>query len=134
MVSRGLSLFLKFLALVIVVIAIVRVGLGTGADVTLGASVPAAGIDATIDSQERFYATVYVIYAVLLWMLAQDFQRYRPLFAPALILFFAGGLARILSIVLVGPPAPSIYLLLALELALPPLLWFWTASVRKQTV
>lgn len=37
--------------------------------------------------------------------------------------FFAGGLARIVSCLSVGPPAPLFIVLGSLELVIPPLLW-----------
>ena len=39
--------------------------------------------------------------------------------------FFVGGLARIVSILVVGMPIPLFVFLGGLELVIPPLVWWW---------
>ena len=45
--------------------------------------------------------------------------------------FFLGGIARIISWISVGPPIDLFVFLGALELILPPLLWYW---LRREIV
>jgi hypothetical protein len=46
-------------------------------------------------------------------------------FKALLLVFFLGGVARMVSAVQVGMPNEFFQILWALELILPPMLWFW---------
>jgi hypothetical protein len=45
--------------------------------------------------------------------------------------FFAGGLARLVSWALHGPPSPMVVALLVTELLLPPLLSVWLSRAAR---
>lgn len=81
-------------------------------------------VNATLDSEDRFYATLFVGFGLaLIWCSRQLALRARE-FGFLLAIFFAGGLARIVSLLMAGPPHPLFLFLGALELLMPPLLWF----------
>lgn len=87
-----------------------------------GRSVPPyRHVDPRIDSELRFYAAFYVAYGLTLLRLAgsadRDARTLRALSAP----LFLAGLARTAAWAQVGRPHPGQQVLLALELALPPL-------------
>ncbi|MBI5254853.1 MAG: DUF4345 family protein [Burkholderiales bacterium] len=104
--------------------------LGLGADALLGARVPAEVMaDPVLDSQNRFYGVSFMLNGVLLWLVATDVGRYRPVLYCLLAVMFAGGLARCLSIALQGLPAAPVLALLVVELVAPWLLARWATRV-----
>jgi hypothetical protein len=48
-------------------------------------------------------------------------------------IFFLGGIARIISMIVVGPPIPFFQLMTLLELLIPPLSWIWLRAALRQT-
>ncbi len=100
-------------------IALVHIVFGPAA---IPGSVP---VNATMDSEDRFYATLFLGFgAALLWVSRNLEDRRAALFA-LLVTFFLGGIARIISWIAVGRPDQLFVYLGAVELILPPLLWFW---------
>ncbi|KAA2263415.1 DUF4345 domain-containing protein [Solihabitans fulvus] len=109
-------------------------------NVAIGAAHLALGIDSepglggagvTVDSRERFYGAIFLGYG-LAWVWA---ARQSPI--PARVvrwlagLLLLGGVGRVLSIAIYGPPHWFQLVLMALELALPPLyLWLAPAGER----
>ncbi len=64
-------------------------------------------VNATMDSEDRFYATIFLAYGALVLSCARDLQqKTRPIQLLATV-FFMGGLARIISAVFVGLPHHS---------------------------
>jgi hypothetical protein len=87
-------------------------------------------ITPTIDSEMRFYSTLWFSYGVLLiwvartmaqWVARTVFQRMRIVLILAAI-FFAGGIGRLLSHLLVGAPHPVFTVLMVIELVYPVVL------------
>ncbi len=116
-----MSIFLRLLALGFIVAGLSHVALGPAADRLLGAVVTG---DAGLDSQNRFYGAAFTLYGLIFWAAAADVERHTVMLRLALVAFFLGGLARIVSIVLMDWPPPIIFALLASEIILPPLV-FW---------
>ena len=122
---RSFALVLRFFALVIFLVGALHLVLGVGADVLLGAKVTAAAIsDPALDSQDRFYEVSFTLSGVLLLLCASDIPRYATVLRCVLWVFFAAGIARLVSIAIYGfPPAPVVALLVV-ELVVPPaLVW-----------
>jgi hypothetical protein len=81
-------------------------------------------VNATMDSEDRFYATLFAAYGVaLLWCL-KDIERKSAVVYFLAITFFIGGLARLVSMVAVGLPSPFFITMTTIELALPLLMVF----------
>jgi hypothetical protein len=108
-------------------------GLGGAAAVAIGlglvffgpALIPGAGeVSRTVDSELRFYATLFVAYGgVALWCLHHLAAKRRVIMVLAGVLF-AGGVGRLCSMLAVGLPHPFFVVMTALELGLPPvMLW-----------
>jgi hypothetical protein len=98
------------------------------AEVLLGAAIPGDVIaNAVLDSQNRFYGVAFALYGVLAFLCAARLQDYATVLRCVLWCLFAGGVARLVSILLYGLPSSLVLALLALEIALPPLLlvWLW---------
>jgi hypothetical protein len=123
---------IKLVAAVILAVGATHLVLGVGADVMLGARLPDAVLrDPVLDSQNRFYGVAFTLYGVLLLLSATDLRKYRTVLPCVLAIFFAAGLARIVSIATHGMPSAFVLLLLASELLLPPLLWWWFARLEQ---
>lgn len=130
---RLFALVLRLLALVVFLVGAFHLALGVGADVLLGADVPAGAVaDPTMDNQSRFHGVSFALYGVLLLLCASDIQRYATVLRCALWVFFAAGLARVVSIVIQGVPPPLIVALLVVELVVPPALVWWLSRVDRR--
>lgn len=81
--------------------------------------------EASLNSQNRFLGTSYMIYGVLLWVCTRDMDRHALIFRILLIMTFAAGMTRILSVALDGWPSPTIIALAVGELLLPPFVFAW---------
>ncbi|MBL4893201.1 MAG: DUF4345 domain-containing protein [Rhizobiaceae bacterium] len=85
-----------------------------------------------IDSELRFYAVFFVAYGAALLGTATNLARYMK-FVPLLAgLFLIGGIGRMLSFFLVGPPHILFSVLMAIELALPLLIIFLWQFARER--
>lgn len=130
---RALALFLRLLAIVIFLVGAFHLALGVQADVLLGAKLPAEAItDPTLDSQSRFHAVSFALYGALLLLCASDVQRYAIVLRCALWIFFAAGVARLVSAAIYGVPPPLIVVLLVIELAIPPALLWWLSRIAHE--
>ena len=107
-------------------IALLHIALGPAA---IPGSVP---VNATMDSEDRFYATLFLGFGVALIWCARDLsQRSRQAYW-LLAIFFVGGIARVISVFAVGWPSTLFIFLGGLELALPPIVgWMIWVSSRE---
>ena len=78
-----------------------------------------------MDSEDRFYATLFLGFGLAHIWAAQDLVRRGSAVLALQAVFFAGGVARIISLIAVGPPIALFVFLGALELLIPPLIWWW---------
>jgi hypothetical protein len=114
---RPLSLFAALFGGVCMAIALAHIAIGPAA---IPGSVP---VNATMDSEDRFYATLFLGYgAAMIWCSRALVER-RLCFGALLLVFFLGGIARIISAIAVGPPNMLFIILGGVELLLPPILW-----------
>lgn len=117
---------LRLAAVVIIMVSGLHLALGLGADVLLGAKVPPDVVrDPVLDSQNRFLGTAFALYGVLLALAATDVKRHSVMLQCCLWCFFAGGLARLVSVAVYGAPSIAVIALAALEIVPPPLLLLW---------
>jgi hypothetical protein len=129
---RPLALLLKIVAPLFVLVAALHLALGAGADVLLGAKVSAEALaDPTVNSQNRFYGVAFSLYGVLLYLCATDLPKYATVARCLLWVFFAAGLARLLSIATHGIPPPLVLVLLGTEIVLPPMLHLWLSKALR---
>lgn len=101
-----------------------HVVLGVSGDWIIGAQ-PANPVDPSLDSQNRFYGAAFLLYALLLWLGAQDLRRYAPILKAVFGILFLAGCARGLAVLAHGWPSTQIVFLWASELILPPVMWIW---------
>ncbi|MDR0775310.1 MAG: DUF4345 domain-containing protein [Azonexus sp.] len=128
----SLAAFLKLVAPVFALVGAVHLALGAGADVLLGAKLPPEALsDATLNSQNRFYGIAFTLYGVLFYLCATDLRKYAAVLRSVIWVFFAAGVARLVSIATHGMPSVLVLALLASELAIPPLLHLWLARALR---
>jgi hypothetical protein len=120
---KTLQVLLAGFGVTVIVISLLHIVLGPA---SIPGSVP---VNATMDSEDRFYATLFMAYgAALLWCVKG--VEYKSLSVKLLALvFFIGGLARIVSMLVVGLPNPFFIVMTLFELALPFVIVFLNARV-----
>jgi hypothetical protein len=129
---QSFSLILKLAAPVFFIAGALHLALGAGADVLLGAQLPAEALaDAALDSQNRFYGVSFTLYGVLLFLCSTNLSKYATVLRCVIWVFFAAGVARLLSLATHGVPPPPVIGLLASELFIPPLLAWWLTRVER---
>jgi hypothetical protein len=129
----NVATFLRIIAAVPILVGVLHLALGLNADVLLGARLPASVIsDPALDSQNRFYGVSFMLYGVLLFVGGSDLKRYLPVVRWTLWIFFAAGLARLLSIALYGLPPPLVILLLLSEVFGTPVLLLWLSRASSK--
>ncbi|MCR9062133.1 MAG: DUF4345 domain-containing protein [Rhodobacteraceae bacterium] len=125
------SNLLKLAAPIFVLVGALHLVLGLGADVLLGAKLSQEAMtDPVLDSQNRFYGVSFTLYGVLLFLCASDLPKYKSVLRCVLWVFFAGGLARLVSFFAVGAPSVQVIVLAATELLLPPILLVWLSRLE----
>lgn len=126
------SKLLKFSAPIFILVGILHLILGLGADILLGAKIPEqVRLDPVLDSQNRFYGVSFMLYGVLLYHCAKDIIKYKSIIYYILLIFFIAGLSRIVSIVLYGMPSNQVIILLLSELLIPPILINWLSKIKE---
>jgi hypothetical protein len=117
-VKAALKSFVLLFGAVCMVIALVHIGYGPA---SIPGSVP---VNATMDSEDRFYATLFLGFGAANIWCAQDLGTRTETFRALMLVFFIGGIARLISALQVGLPSPLFVFLGSLELAIPPIvLW-----------
>ena len=116
--KAALKSFVLLFGAVCMVIALVHIGYGPA---SIPGSVP---VNATMDSEDRFYATLFLGFGAANIWCAQDLGTRTETFRALMLVFFIGGIARLISALQVGLPSPLFVFLGSLELAIPPIvLW-----------
>lgn len=82
-------------------------------------------VNPTMDSEDRFYATLFLGFGAALIWCSQNLSQRGRLFKLLLLVFFLGGIARLISALQVGLPNTFFQIMWAFELILPPVFWAW---------
>lgn len=99
--------------------------------IVIPGSVP---VNATMDSEDRFYATFFLAYGVaVLWCLKGWRAKLREI-RVLMAIFFLGGLARLVSIAAVGMPHSFFVVMTVIELLLPPFMIWLSARAAGHRV
>lgn len=123
--KRFLQIFLGFFGITALFIASLHVVFGSSA---IPGSVP---VNATMDSEDRFYATLFAAYGVALLWCTRDIERKRTVVYFLALTFFVGGLARLVSIAAVGLPNTFFIAMTVLELIIPFIVVFMQSRITK---
>ncbi|WP_417622458.1 DUF4345 domain-containing protein [Parasphingorhabdus sp.] len=119
--------------IVILLIGMIPLFLGvTG--IIFGAADHAGGeaVSAALDSQYRYLAGVYVAVGVMIFWSASDIRGRANFLRFAMLGWFIGGLARVVSWLTVGEPASWQVSGMIIELAVPILLLLWQRRVLRR--
>ena len=92
----------------------------------------AVPVNPTMDSEDRFYATIFLGFGVAVLWCAGSIERRAHVLRFLVLVFFFAGCARIISIMVVGPPNAFFQAMTALELLLPPAIWLLLAMVERR--
>jgi hypothetical protein len=87
-------------------------------------------VNATMDSEDRFYAVMFLAYGVVMLWTLRDLERKLSVMRFLALVLFVGGLARIVSLIAVGLPHPFFIAMTIVELALPPVVLWLAKRVR----
>ena len=127
------TLALKLASPIFILVGALHLVYGVDADVMLGANLSTAALqDPVLDSQNRFYGIAFTLYGVLLYLCATDLNRYSTVLRCVLSVFFAAGLARLVSIAIHGLPSVLVLALLVSEIVLPPILLLWLSRIENE--
>ena len=124
--SRLLSVLIMVFGFVCCLIALGHIVFGPA---IIPGSIP---VNATMDSEDRFYATLFLGFGAALMWCSRDLRARDALFGGLLVTFFLSGVSRVVSAIAVGWPNHLFIFLGALELGLPPLFWYWHRFTRRQ--
>jgi hypothetical protein len=128
---RALAVVLKVASPIFFIVGALHLTLGLQADALLGARLSDEVIaDPALDSQNRFYGVSFTLYGVLLFLGSTNIPKYATVLRCILWVFFAGGVARLVSIARYGVPPPLIIALMVGELLPPPILVWWLSRVE----
>lgn len=120
-----LQVFLGLFGVTAIFISLLHIVLGPAA---IPGSIP---VNATMDSEDRIYATMFLAYGVgLLWCI-RDIERKSSFVYFLALTFFVGGLARLVSMALVGPPNAFFIVMTLLELIIPVFMAFMQSRIAK---
>src|SRR5262245_3157507 len=111
--KKSFQVFLGLFGLTVIFIASLHIAIGSAA---IPGSVP---VNATMDSEDRFYDTMFAAYGVALLWCIKDIERKSKLVYFLALTFFIGGLARLVSIAAVGLPNTFFITMTVLELLIP---------------
>ena len=110
---RTLQILLGLFGATAIFIALLHIALGPA---SIPGSVP---VNATMDSEDRFYAVLFMAFGIALIWCVKDVERKARVVYLLMATFLAGGVARLISIAAVGLPNDFFVAMTALELVLP---------------
>lgn len=124
--KKSLQVFLGLFGITAILIASLHIVLGPSA---IPGSIP---VNPTMDSEDRFYATLFAAYGVaLLWCIKDTEYKSKVVYFLALT-FFIGGLARLVSIAAVGLPNTFFIAMTVLELLIPFFMVFAQSRISRK--
>jgi RsiW-degrading membrane proteinase PrsW (M82 family) len=118
----------------VALIGIAVVGIALGHLILGGAAVIGGSpLNATAEGEHRFFAALFLCYGlVFLWCVPEVENKRRPLNLLAATFLF-GGVARLASIAISGPPNAFYSTMLVIELAVPFVLFFLTSRLPQSS-
>ena len=123
--KKSLQVFLSLFGVSVIAIATLHVVLGPAA---IPGSIP---VNPTMDSEDRFYATLFAAYGVALLWCIRDVERKSTVVYFLAATFFVGGLARLVSLAAVGLPNTFFIAMTVLELLIPFFMAFMQSRIAR---
>jgi Domain of unknown function (DUF4345) len=122
---RALIAVLTLGGIAAVLIGLTHIALGPS---SIPGSVP---VNATMDSEDRFYATLFVGYGIAMLWCVRAIDRRALCIRFLAGLLFASGISRVVSMVAVGPPNLLFQVLTGVEFVVPVLVWWLLRGVVR---
>lgn len=119
------------LAIIPLVTGLLKLVMGLRAQALIGARLPPEVFDdALLNSQMRFYGTIWFGFGVLLCLCLSDISAYSSLLRGSLAIVFLGGIGRVATLFQFGVPAGAlgtafVAAVTAIEIVEMPLLFWW---------
>ncbi|MGB5325125.1 MAG: DUF4345 domain-containing protein [Pseudomonadales bacterium] len=110
---KALQLLLGLFGITVIFIALLHIIFGPA---VIPGSMP---VNATMDSEDRFFATLFLAFGIVLLWCIKDVERKANVVYFLMLTFFAGGIARLISIAAVGLPDDFFIAMTILELLMP---------------
>lgn len=85
-----------------------------------------------LDSHFRFLSGIFLVVGLMFYASIPSIERKAVLFRVAASLVFVGGVARLISLLVVGAPSLAHIAGLAMELVVVPALVLWQAKLAKE--
>lgn len=123
--KKSLQVFLGAFGVTAILIATLHIVLGPSA---IPGSIP---VNPAMDSEDRFYATLFAAYGVALLWCVKDVERKSTVVYFLALTFFVGGLARLVSMAAVGLPNAFFIAMAALELLIPFFMVFMQSRISR---
>lgn len=123
----------RLLQIVVAVASLVPLSMGTrsvihGPVVLIGVAAP---VPVDLDSHFRYLSGIFLAIGIAFATCVPRIEAKGRLFRLLGAFVIAGGLARLASLALVGPPGPGHRFGLVMELGIVPLLMLWQARVAR---
>ncbi len=125
MAERAIAWVLRIGGIVIIAIALTHIIFGPA---SIPGSVP---VNATMDSEDRFYATIFGGYGLACIWTAADIRQRSQIIRFLMLLLMASGVARLISMAAVGLPHPLFVFLTGVEFILPAIILLLLRKVHS---
>ncbi|MEQ1888738.1 MAG: DUF4345 domain-containing protein [Alphaproteobacteria bacterium] len=120
------QMFLSLFGVTVIFISLMHILYGPS---FIPGSIP---VNATMDSEDRFYATIFLGYGLTLLWCVHDIERKSRVVYLLAGIFFAGGLSRLVSMADVGMPIGFFIIMTILELIIPFFMVLMQWRIAKQ--
>lgn len=118
--------------------AIALVAVVTGLNVLIGgaAAIPGAtaGVEATVDNELRFFSMFWLAYGAFCFWIARNLKEQLFLVPFVALVFFLGGVGRLISTLVIGPPASALIGAMVLEFVVPVAVYVIYRNVRTRDI
>jgi hypothetical protein len=125
--NSALRVFLSLAGFFIVFVGFFHAFVGVRGDWIIGL-VPPDTVEPSLDSQNRFYGTAFLLHGVLLIYCARDLIRFADILRIVFVVMFFAGCVRGLAVLANGWPTLMVSALGMSEVLLPPIAWFWLTN------
>jgi Domain of unknown function (DUF4345) len=96
-----------------------------------GGQVDGEAVNASVDSEFRFFASLWIAYGVAALWVAPRVEREATAVRVLALILFSAGVARGIGWIAAGRPHWSYLVLLGLELLIPPLILRWHGQLLR---
>jgi len=128
----SLSVERRILQLLVAVACLVPLTTGTQSIMRGVAFIKGAPVLPDLDSHFRYLSGIFLVVGIAFATCIPAIERKGPRFRLLGAMVVAGGLARLLSWIMVGPPGPGHRFGLAMELIVVPLLMLWQIRLERK--